>query len=225
MPSRCSLPFIPDKQPMGQQKNKYSLVQHHDSDEEEDLRIAHHTTIAISADNCQKRYMQGSPLKRRSAKVHWVHKPAHPSIPVIAGKHGRKRYLSSDAPFLEWSGAPNRIGYRQQYLDVFMNHAGKLSAWEHFVSLTNLTDNLGMSMHKPLYTAYLCMIREYRHIRMMKRFGRGHFDEGIKSLGLGELALPCLACPQPGINMETEWLDEKEEEGYVILPPELLFDI
>ncbi|PBK64790.1 hypothetical protein ARMSODRAFT_1022781 [Armillaria solidipes] len=99
-----------------------------------------------------------------------------------------------------------------------MNHAGKLSAWEHFVTLINLMDNLGILMRKPLYTAYLRMIREYRHIQMMKRFGRGHFDEGIKSTGQGELVLPCLGCPQPGINMEIEWVDEKEEDGYLNHP-------
>lgn len=54
--------------------------------------------------------------------------------------------------------------------------------------------------------------REWRHIRMLKRAGRGHDPDGIGGTKLGECALLCPACPQPGKNMAPNWEDAPEEK-------------
>jgi hypothetical protein len=65
---------------------------------------------------------------------------------------------------------------------------------------------------------FALMTREYRHLQMCKRAGRGHNGVGVPRepesaelvFGIdatkpGELAIPCRACPQPGINLPADW--------------------
>jgi hypothetical protein len=56
------------------------------------------------------------------------------------------------------------------------------------------------------------MVREWRHIKMAKRAGRGHDPAGINGTGQGGLAIPCRACPQPEINLPTGWETSSEEK-------------
>jgi hypothetical protein len=48
--------------------------------------------------------------------------------------------------------------------------------------------------------------RQWRDLQRRKQFGLGH-DQDI-SLENGSLALFCPACPQPGINLPTNWQDD-----------------
>jgi hypothetical protein len=49
------------------------------------------------------------------------------------------------------------------------------------------------------------MVREWRHLKMLKRSGRGHDPAGVKNTQEGECAVLCPACPQPGKNMPSGW--------------------
>lgn len=49
------------------------------------------------------------------------------------------------------------------------------------------------------------MVREYRHVKMLARAGRGHDPAGIVATKPGEIAVQCRACPQPGINLPEGW--------------------
>lgn len=55
------------------------------------------------------------------------------------------------------------------------------------------------------------MIREWRHIRLLKRSGRGHDPSGSKGTKEGECAVLCPACPIPGINLPLNWKDSTEQ--------------
>jgi hypothetical protein len=46
---------------------------------------------------------------------------------------------------------------------------------------------------------------------MAKRAGRGHDDRGILGTKCGELAVPCRACPLPGINLPENWKESDEK--------------
>lgn len=61
------------------------------------------------------------------------------------------------------------------------------------------------------------MVREYRHLQMCKRAGRAHDLKGIEGTAAGELAIPCRACPHPGINLPDSWEDAPPEVVLVIL--------
>lgn len=49
------------------------------------------------------------------------------------------------------------------------------------------------------------MLRMWRHIRLMKRGGRGHDPTGVGGTSPGELAVSCPACPHPNINLPKDW--------------------
>lgn len=61
---------------------------------------------------------------------------------------------------------------------------------------------------------FALMTREYRHLQMCKRRGRGHDpDGGIEATKRGELAIPCRACPHPGINLPEGWENAPPEQA------------
>jgi len=56
------------------------------------------------------------------------------------------------------------------------------------------------------------MTHEWRHLKMLKRAGRGHDPERpIVQTAPGECAVLCRACPQPGKNMAPGWENEPPE--------------
>lgn len=52
------------------------------------------------------------------------------------------------------------------------------------------------------------MMREWRHIVMLKHGGRG--NDAVRKVSetkAGELAVVCPACPQPGVNLPEDWAE------------------
>lgn len=49
-------------------------------------------------------------------------------------------------------------------------------------------------------------MREWRHLRMLKRAGRGNDPaRKVADTRAGELAVECPACPRPGVNIPDDW--------------------
>jgi hypothetical protein len=65
------------------------------------------------------------------------------------------------------------------------------------------------------YDEFLRMTRQWRHLQMLKRAGRGHDERGVEGTKLGECAVLCPACPQPGKNLPSDWKDAPKEKKYV----------
>lgn len=61
------------------------------------------------------------------------------------------------------------------------------------------------------------MVREWRHVKLLKRAGRGHDPTGVKGTTEGECAVTCPACPQPGINLPQDWKDAPDNRRCVTL--------
>lgn len=59
------------------------------------------------------------------------------------------------------------------------------------------------------------MIHEWRHLRQLRRAGRGHDPAGAKATTAGELAVQCPACPHPGKNLPQDWQNEPLSVRYV----------
>ncbi|KAJ7049988.1 hypothetical protein C8F01DRAFT_1348778 [Mycena amicta] len=70
--------------------------------------------------------------------------------------------------------------------------------------LESLTDATGV---KPpdRYRIFLRISREYRHLLLLKRGGRGHASSGVSGTSSGELAIRCPACPRPDVNLPEDW--------------------
>ncbi|KAG1836417.1 hypothetical protein F4604DRAFT_1886055 [Suillus subluteus] len=58
------------------------------------------------------------------------------------------------------------------------------------------------------------MIREWRHLKMLKRSGRGHDPSGVDGTVEGECTVLCPACPHPGKNLPAGWKDAPRQWLY-----------
>ncbi|TFK59258.1 hypothetical protein BDN72DRAFT_873066 [Pluteus cervinus] len=93
-----------------------------------------------------------------------------------------------------------------ELLELFqlLGFMSKASGFELFQTLVRLTDNIGNPV-PDRYKSLLCMLREWRHIRLMKRMGKGHDVGGISAAAEGSCAVLCPACPQPDINLPPDY--------------------
>ncbi|KAG5223526.1 CxC2 domain-containing protein [Salix suchowensis] len=82
---------------------------------------------------------------------------------------------------------------------------GKLSAFEFWRALARTTDKTEINPPPDRYEALLRMMREWRHLLLLKRGGRCNDPAGPSGTAPGELALKCPACPHPNINLPMDW--------------------
>ncbi|KAH7905404.1 hypothetical protein BJ138DRAFT_1230024 [Hygrophoropsis aurantiaca] len=87
----------------------------------------------------------------------------------------------------------------------------KVSAYEFYHSVARRTDNTGLSPIRDRYSPFLRVVREWRHLKMLKRSGRGHDPNGVEATVAGECAVLCPACPHPGKNLPEGWADAPED--------------
>jgi hypothetical protein len=59
------------------------------------------------------------------------------------------------------------------------------------------------------------MVRQYRHLKMLKRAGRGNDPAGAGGTLPRQCAVVCPACPVPGVNLEDTWRDVPAEKRFV----------
>ncbi|RPD56066.1 hypothetical protein L226DRAFT_546322 [Lentinus tigrinus ALCF2SS1-7] len=85
----------------------------------------------------------------------------------------------------------------------------KLSAFEFYSTLARRTDNTNVNAPKDRYPSFLAMAREWRHLKMMKRAGRGNDPDGTAGTAPGACAVECPACPQPGKNTPVDAPESK----------------
>ncbi|KAJ7764813.1 hypothetical protein B0H16DRAFT_1310446 [Mycena metata] len=103
-----------------------------------------------------------------------------------------------------------------EMLDFF--HAQTLQAkttmYDFYVALEKLTNHTGV---KPStrYPEFLRMTRQYRHLLLLKRAGRGHDPSGIFGTQPGECAVLCPACPRPGVNLPEGWENASPEQRFL----------
>lgn len=102
-----------------------------------------------------------------------------------------------------------------------LTFGSKVSGFEFYQCLSRLTDNLGdpptvslsmlscclnsLMISQDRYNVFMRIVRQWRHIRAMKRFGRGHDPSGVGGTREGECAVLCPACPHPGKNLPTNY--------------------
>lgn len=83
----------------------------------------------------------------------------------------------------------------------------KASTYDFYRCLERSTTNIGISPPKSRYRALMRMVIQWRHLQMLKWAGRGHDNGGASGTSPGELAIKCLTCPRPGINLPDGWKD------------------
>ncbi|THU86479.1 hypothetical protein K435DRAFT_683541, partial [Dendrothele bispora CBS 962.96] len=96
----------------------------------------------------------------------------------------------------------------------YLNCLGKLPAYDFYLGLELMTKSRIRRPPPDRYRVFLRCIFQWRHLKMCKRAARGHAIGGIAATQLGELALDCPACPNPGRNLPLKMEN---------IPPELAF--
>ncbi|KAJ7211675.1 hypothetical protein GGX14DRAFT_564905 [Mycena pura] len=109
-----------------------------------------------------------------------------------------------------------------------LNLQGRVPAYDFYNALEVLSDRAGMRNLPDRREQFTLMAREYRHLQMCKRAGRGHdgvgvpraassaeLVYGIEATKCGELAIPCRACPHPGINLPDGWEKAPPEKAWL----------
>jgi len=92
----------------------------------------------------------------------------------------------------------------------------KGSTYDFYHALEKSTNNNGV-IPPSRYCTLLCMVLQWRHLKMLERGGRGHDLMGIEGTQSGELTVLCPLCPHPGINLPEGWEDVLIEKRSVYL--------
>ncbi|KAF8814361.1 hypothetical protein BYT27DRAFT_7219865 [Phlegmacium glaucopus] len=96
-----------------------------------------------------------------------------------------------------------------------LTFTSKVSGYEYYRSLVRRTDNTGTSPPPDRYHSFLRIVREWRHVRLMKRMGRGHDAAGVRGTKEGQCAVLCPACPIPGVNLPANWKDHPTSQQWL----------
>ncbi|KAJ3791733.1 hypothetical protein GGU11DRAFT_644407, partial [Lentinula aff. detonsa] len=111
-----------------------------------------------------------------------------------------------------------RTAATYRVLDMFhvLTLQGKVTTYDFYAGLEKLTDNTGVKNLKDRYKAFSRMMKEWRHLKMAKRAGRG--NDSTRTLAetqAGEMGIPCVACPRPGINLPDNWKEVPASKSYL----------
>ena len=88
----------------------------------------------------------------------------------------------------------------------------KCATYDYYRALEKLTNNTGINVPKSKYRPLLRVGIQWRHLKMLKRAGRGHDTTGANGTKEGELALACPSCPHPGINLPEDWTEAADDQ-------------
>ncbi|KAH6904722.1 hypothetical protein BKA70DRAFT_1373432 [Coprinopsis sp. MPI-PUGE-AT-0042] len=94
-------------------------------------------------------------------------------------------------------------------LDHFqeLNLQAKTTAYDYYNNLLRQTDFLKLGKQPSQLNNFNRVMREWRHLKQLRRAARGHHPSGASGTSPGELLPECLACPHPGKNLPPNWED------------------
>ncbi|KAK7045327.1 hypothetical protein VNI00_007576 [Paramarasmius palmivorus] len=95
-----------------------------------------------------------------------------------------------------------------------LNLQGQVPPTDYYRSLEQLTDGSGLTYIPDRLQQFMLMVRQWRHLKAMKRCGRGHDPSGIAGTKWGEATVPCRCCPHPDKNLPKDWRMANAEESW-----------
>ncbi|KAJ3817509.1 hypothetical protein F5880DRAFT_1626284 [Lentinula raphanica] len=111
-----------------------------------------------------------------------------------------------------------RTAATYRVLDMFhvLTLQGKVTTYDFYAGLEKMTDNTGVKNLKDRYKAFSRMMKEWRHLKMAKRAGRGNdASRTLAETRSGEMGISCIACPRPGINLPEDWKNVPASKSYL----------
>jgi hypothetical protein len=105
------------------------------------------------------------------------------------------------------------------FLEYFHIHSleSKCNVSNSHRTAIKLTDNTGTTSTRKRYRPLMHMTMQWRHLKLLKRGGRGHAESGVAGTQLGELALLCPSCPYPGINLPDNWEGQQDAWKFAVM--------
>ncbi|KAI0083229.1 hypothetical protein BDY19DRAFT_998729 [Irpex rosettiformis] len=91
----------------------------------------------------------------------------------------------------------------------------KSTMYDYYMTLIKLTDNTGLSQTYDRIRPFSRVVRMWRHLKSLKRNGRGHELSGVRGTQAGDLAVLCPACPRPGYNLPDNWETVTDELRFI----------
>ncbi|KAJ7741123.1 hypothetical protein B0H16DRAFT_1464665 [Mycena metata] len=99
-------------------------------------------------------------------------------------------------------------------LFIILTHQAKTTMYDYYTATARSTCGSGKKVpHR--YPEFLRMVRQWRHLQMLKRCGRGHDRSGVNGTKLGGLAIDCPACPRPDVNLPEGWENTSPEDRFL----------
>ncbi|KAF8799621.1 hypothetical protein BYT27DRAFT_7227787 [Phlegmacium glaucopus] len=96
----------------------------------------------------------------------------------------------------------------------YSNLEMKASAYQFFQMLRRITMPMASANVVNFYHELRRLSRLWRWVKKLKWAGFGHKDVNPMDVAPGELAVFCLACPQPGINLPDNWLMDENHGNF-----------
>lgn len=78
-----------------------------------------------------------------------------------------------------------------------------------YVCISHHGSTIAYHSYQNRYRELLRASRQWRVLLLKKRFGYGHTKDKVP--GKGDLALFCPACPQPGVNLADDWVNDPDK--------------
>ncbi|KAJ7598527.1 hypothetical protein C8J56DRAFT_769409 [Mycena floridula] len=104
-------------------------------------------------------------------------------------------------------------------LDHFqmLSFESKMNLHDYYGTILRQTDNMDLKVIPVRKDQLRLMVREWRHLHMIKRSGCGHDPSGVEEASNrpGALALKCPACPHTEINLPPGWRQAAEEKSFL----------
>ncbi|KAJ7701694.1 hypothetical protein B0H16DRAFT_1347920 [Mycena metata] len=104
------------------------------------------------------------------------------------------------------------------FLDLFLiqTHQAKTTTYDYWTATARATCGSGKKVpHR--YPELLRMVRQWRHLQMLKWSGRGHDLTGVDGTKLGGLAIECPACPRLEVNLPDDWENASPEDAFLYI--------
>ncbi|KAJ3751974.1 hypothetical protein EV360DRAFT_75765 [Lentinula raphanica] len=93
---------------------------------------------------------------------------------------------------------------------------GKVTTYDFYAGLEKMTDNAALVTLPDRYRSFSRMMKEWRHLKMAKRSGRGNDAErSLAETRSGEMGIKCPACPRPDVNLPANWKEAPPKRRYL----------
>ncbi|KAL0568608.1 hypothetical protein V5O48_013381 [Marasmius crinis-equi] len=93
-----------------------------------------------------------------------------------------------------------------------MTLQGRVTLYDFYRSIEKRTDGTGTIRVKDRYDVFVRVARQWRYLKQLRRGGIGNvLGQDLQNIEPGSLAIRCIACPRPNVNLPDSWREAAKE--------------